>query len=549
LTDPFDLFSLVDDGTSPTSKLFEDVPPGSYAFTTTSYPGGSFSLTDISCDDANSTDINVDGTNGGSLIINVEAGETVTCTFTNTKNPEPETGTIIIIKDTVPNNGQDFEFFTSGLSPESFMLDDDADPTLSNTQTFTNVPAGSYEVGEAVDNFVPAPGYEISSIECVDPTNDTFVSIPSAFIDLSAGETVTCTFTNRLINADLEVKVEESDFSLAPEQYFVAPEYINHGPDTAENVSLTVTLPTGIVVVDVTGCNNTPVVIANQFVCELGIVASGANGFIDIEFFLDNPSLTSLEFLAEISSDTPDLVPGNNTDSNSFLLPAPELIDLFATKLRDDKVGSVSFVKDERLAGWEFTLYDVSNTQIAQAVTDANGVADLGSHPAGTYTWCETPMSGWENTIPGASTDPDPEGLGRPCITNDVPDTISNSSQNFWNYEIANQAPQITSYGGANPASDTVLSGASLVENLAATDDFDSEGAGLTWSITGGADGGGSIFGILPTTGVLVFNFFADFNNPQDVNGDNIYEVEVTVTDSGGLSDSLIINIEVIEAP
>ena len=70
--------------------------------------------------------------------IDVSAGETVTCTFTNRKR-----GQIVVVKDAQPNDPQDFAFTAGGgLSPSSFSLDDDSDPTLSNTRTFTNVVAG-----------------------------------------------------------------------------------------------------------------------------------------------------------------------------------------------------------------------------------------------------------------------------------------------------------------------------------------------------------------------------------------------------------------------
>jgi hypothetical protein len=49
-------------------------------------------------------------------------------------------GSITIIKDAVPNDAQDFSFSTTGgLSPASFVLDDDADPTHSNTQLYSNI--------------------------------------------------------------------------------------------------------------------------------------------------------------------------------------------------------------------------------------------------------------------------------------------------------------------------------------------------------------------------------------------------------------------------
>ena len=67
------------------------------------------------------------------------------------------------------------------------------------------------------------------------------------------------------------------------------------------------------------------------------------------------------------------------------------------------------------------------------------------------------------------------------------------------------------------------------------TDDNDSEGAGLTYGLTGGADQ--ALFSIDSNTGEVTFIAPPDFENPGDADGDNAYEVQVTVTDSAGLTD------------
>ena len=72
------------------------------------------------------------------------------------------------------------------------------------------------------------------------------------------------------------------------------------------------------------------------------------------------------------------------------------------------------------------------------------------------------------------------------------------------------------------------------VTDVQSSDDNDSEGAGLTYSLTTVASGGAdnSLF-TLATDGVLTFTIAADFETPGDANTDNDYEVQVTVTDSG----------------
>ena len=130
------------------------------------------------------------------------AGETVTCTFTNTKQ-----GSIVAVKDAQPNDPQDFSFTAGGgLSPSSFALDDDSDGTLSNTRTYANVSAGTgYSLAETVPS-----GWDQSSATCNDGS-------PPSDIDLAPGETVTCTFTNRKRGAIVVVKEaipdDSQDFS------------------------------------------------------------------------------------------------------------------------------------------------------------------------------------------------------------------------------------------------------------------------------------------------------------------------------------------------
>jgi Ca2+-binding RTX toxin-like protein len=93
----------------------------------------------------------------------------------------------------------------------------------------------------------------------------------------------------------------------------------------------------------------------------------------------------------------------------------------------------------------------------------------------------------------------------------------------------------------------TSAAAASVAENqtaaidVNATDDIDSEGAGLAYAITGGTDQG--LFQINAATGVLSFLAAP----PGDANADNDYQVQVTVTDSGLLTDVQDITITVTD--
>lgn len=116
----------------------------------------------------------------------------VTCTFFNS-----EGGTIIIEKDTVPDGPQDFSFTgTDGDGYDfngGFSLDDDADGDLSNMASFIGVDPGTYTVTEAA-----AAGFDLTGLSCNDPDQQSVVDLGSstATIDVDAGETITCIFTN-----------------------------------------------------------------------------------------------------------------------------------------------------------------------------------------------------------------------------------------------------------------------------------------------------------------------------------------------------------------
>lgn len=87
-----------------------------------------------------------------------------------------------------------------------------------------------------------------------------------------------------------------------------------------------------------------------------------------------------------------------------------------------------------------------------------------------------------------------------------------------------NEAPSITS-------SDTlsIPENTTAVTTVAVTDP--DNGQTRTFSITGGADA--ALFAINPTTGVLTFIQFPNFEVPTDADGDNIYDVTVRATDNG----------------
>jgi uncharacterized protein len=109
-----------------------------------------------------------------------------------TTEPTPN-GTIVIVKDAVPDDAQDFSFNLSNGSTvnQSFSLDNDGDATLPNSQSFP-LAAGTYTASELS---IPAT-WTLTALNCTDPTGNTTTSAATATIDLASAETVTCTFEN-----------------------------------------------------------------------------------------------------------------------------------------------------------------------------------------------------------------------------------------------------------------------------------------------------------------------------------------------------------------
>jgi len=159
----------------------QEVVPGAYSVSET-VPGG-WDLTSATCDQGETISS-----------LDVEPGETVTCTFTNTKK-----GKITIVKDAQPNDCKDFTF---GGTLGSFVLDDDGDATeciidpinRDQSKTFENLAINtSYTVNETVPNFWNL----MSPIVCTGIDASQITQVANGItINLLPGNEVTCTFVN-----------------------------------------------------------------------------------------------------------------------------------------------------------------------------------------------------------------------------------------------------------------------------------------------------------------------------------------------------------------
>jgi serralysin len=111
----------------------------------------------------------------------------------------------------------------------------------------------------------------------------------------------------------------------------------------------------------------------------------------------------------------------------------------------------------------------------------------------------------------------------------------------------ANVAPSITSNGAGASAAISISENSAVVTTVTASDA--NSGTVLTYSIVGGADA--SKFTINASTGVLAFVSAPNFEAPTDAGANNVYDVQVQVSD-GELTDTQTIAVtvtDVNEAP
>ncbi len=168
-------FSLTDGDTPNDSGLIEPSWTGGLYNVAETVPAG-WDLTSATCTGEGNTPQAID----------LGAGETVTCTFVNTIQP----ATIIVEKQTDPDGStEDFGFTTDYGSPFSLMdgQTNNSGPLLPTSE------AGTYSVAEDAE-----AGWDLTSATCDDGS-------PINAIDLSPGETVTCTFTNTIQRGNIIV--------------------------------------------------------------------------------------------------------------------------------------------------------------------------------------------------------------------------------------------------------------------------------------------------------------------------------------------------------
>ena len=263
-------FTLDDDGdnanTFSNTKSITNVAPGQYTVTETAVSG--FDLHSITCSDANSSGVIATGV----ATINVEAGESVTCTYVNKQR-----GQINIVKQTDPDA-------VSGSFSFAHTVGTNSDPQVTTpfllsdggTQQILLVKPGSYTVTEALlagfDLVASGAGFTTG---CTDPTTNSSIVVATriATINVAPGETVTCTFVNRQRASLIINKTENGGLPLTRAWAFE----LRTGTSTTQAGSL-VASASAVLATGVVTFPGTFVPGAYQL-CETGMPATWTNNF------------------------------------------------------------------------------------------------------------------------------------------------------------------------------------------------------------------------------------------------------------------------------
>jgi hypothetical protein len=182
------------DGTLSNQVVCNNVTPGDYTVTETAISG--WKLTGLACsgdlDDGGETTLSTREAD-----IDLDPGESITCTFTNSKLP-----TIVVRKITTGIAGGPFTFTTTGAHGFTTPFDlTTVTPGVAVQQSFEiDVIGGNFTVTEST----VATGFVPTDVDCAVTTvgdggttaTDDLATVTGTITGLAAGATVTCTFIN-----------------------------------------------------------------------------------------------------------------------------------------------------------------------------------------------------------------------------------------------------------------------------------------------------------------------------------------------------------------
>ena len=274
-------------------------------------------------------------------------------------------------------------------------------------------------------------------------------------------------------------------------------------------------------------------------------------GGADAALFTINKTTGALSFIAAPNAEAPKDAGANNvydvvvqasdgtlTDTQAIAVTVAD-VNEYAVTLPTDADVAANTVAENSATGTRVgitakaTDADVSNSTVTYA---------LAINPSGLFAI--DAVTGVVTTAAAL----DYEACGAHSLQ--VKATSSDGSVSYWSYTVSvtnvNEAPIITSSGGGAAAAVSVNANTTAVLSVMATDP--DRTAGLSYSISGGADAGS--FAINSITGALSFVAAAGpyFAVPTDVGANNVYDVQVKVSDASGAFDTQDLAVQVTQA-
>ncbi len=358
-------FSIITSGGAGQSVI-TGLAAGTYTITE-AVPAG-WNLTALTCTDP-TTDTTFDLATGAATI-HLASGESVVCNYTDTRQ-----GSITVVKSTAGGNGT-FSFTgpTTPASPGGTFQITASGGT--GQVVLTGLPPGTYNVTEAV----PA-GWDLTNIDCVDPSGGTSKNATTAIVGLAAGENVTCTFVDTKRGAIIVQKVTQGpdgQFDFTGSQAFSITTTGGNGQNTAAyasvapgNYTITETVPAGWQLTSLSCSDGSPTDLGAK-TASVGVSA----GEIVTCTFTD----TKLASLTIVKQAVPH-VPQPNTPAFAFTATGTGLLPTF--NLADDGTNPNSITFPNLLPGGAYT---VAETALANWPLTSLTCSDQGDPNAGNRT-------------------------------------------------------------------------------------------------------------------------------------------------------------------
>jgi hypothetical protein len=335
--------------------------PDTYVVTETSQSG--WYLSGLTCVDPSGNSTVNPAT--GAATIELDPGETVTCTYENTR-----LGRIRVVKNTVPSVGvtQTFTFTVTG-GPDGVNIPLAGIPSGGNKQTPQVLKPGTYLVTEQA-----LPDWDMTGVTC--SNNSVWPNV-----SVAAGQTVTCTVTNTQRG---KIIVDKVTVPAALPDVF---SFTTTGPGYAP-FTLTDQSPPN---------DSGPMVPITYTVTEAD---PGADWLVAY-----NCTTTGSSIITKPAPRKAQIVlaPG---DTVRCTYTNTRLAQIVAYKYRDlgadgDYNPPVDYLLDD---GWDMTLYRRAGQGwvfVRTQTTDATGKTMFSTLAPATYAVCETQKSGWQNSEPG----------------------------------------------------------------------------------------------------------------------------------------------------